>query len=596
MAASIVDIQNMGDALRNTGYKNIESAVAEIVDNSVEAQANDVFIIISESINPRSGRKHVTEVAFLDNGIGMNESTLAECLGIGSTTRSSRKGMGRFGVGLPQASLHACPEIEVYSWQESIMNCKKVFLDIEKVKDGTQTEIADPVISKLPETYSQYINYKTESKTYDFVKNGSLVIWKNCDRVRPKTRNPLINRLEFSLGQKFRHFINDDNCNIRIICSENQEMSIDVYANDPLFLMENNYVLGNPESPSKIYMKENSAKLEPFFEPYTNDMNKDGVVTETISYYDKNGEVAQSDIIIKFSKVKDKFYDQDAIPESSPGRLEFGKYAAKLEGISVVRANREIDFRKFDFYDNVNEPFHRWWGCEIIFNPELDEAFGVANNKQYVELKEVDEEDIDLHDEVKPVWNQLYPIVHETISAMYSENKETRKGSRTKKSKPEDSAAIKIVNTIEEGSDTDSESKDFKKNSDENELIDKVKEVLTDKGYEYPSDDDAKTFINKNLDIEYKDISKRAPLFDYSFSLGCVMITINTGHDFYTSVLEKLYENLEAKVAFELLIFSFVKAIDDTNKFQRDENDNLVTTWNEKLRKYIREQLNPSIK
>lgn len=45
MANSIVDIKNMGDALRNTGYKNIESAAAEIVDNSVEANAKDVFMI-----------------------------------------------------------------------------------------------------------------------------------------------------------------------------------------------------------------------------------------------------------------------------------------------------------------------------------------------------------------------------------------------------------------------------------------------------------------------------------------------------------------------------------------------------------------------
>ena len=57
MGKSIVDIQNMGDALRNTGYKNIESAVAEIVDNSVEANAKDVFVIMSEDINPVSGRK-----------------------------------------------------------------------------------------------------------------------------------------------------------------------------------------------------------------------------------------------------------------------------------------------------------------------------------------------------------------------------------------------------------------------------------------------------------------------------------------------------------------------------------------------------------
>ena len=117
MANSIVDIKNMGDALRNTGYKNIESAAAEIVDNSVEANAKDVFMIISESINPLSGRKVVTEIGFLDNGEGMNVDILGRCLGIGATTRQERKGMGRFGVGLPQASLHACPEVEVYSWQ-----------------------------------------------------------------------------------------------------------------------------------------------------------------------------------------------------------------------------------------------------------------------------------------------------------------------------------------------------------------------------------------------------------------------------------------------------------------------------------------------
>ena len=70
MSSSIVDIKNMGDALRNTGYKNIESAASEIVDNSVEANAKNIFLIINESINPSSGRKVVTEIAFLDDGDG----------------------------------------------------------------------------------------------------------------------------------------------------------------------------------------------------------------------------------------------------------------------------------------------------------------------------------------------------------------------------------------------------------------------------------------------------------------------------------------------------------------------------------------------
>ena len=49
---------------------------------------------------------------------------------------------------------------------------------------------------------------------------------------------------------------------------------------------------------------------------------------------------------------------------------------------------------------------------EIIFDPELDEAFGVANNKQYVELKEVDVNDLDPEErDVLPVWVQLADII-----------------------------------------------------------------------------------------------------------------------------------------------------------------------------------------
>ena len=126
MGKSIVDIKNMGDALRNTGYKNIESAVSEIIDNSVEANAKNVFVILRENVAV-SGRKVVTEIGFLDNGEGMSAETLGGCLGIGASTRQARKGMGRFGVGLPQASLYACPEIEVYSWQNGVENTKKVY-------------------------------------------------------------------------------------------------------------------------------------------------------------------------------------------------------------------------------------------------------------------------------------------------------------------------------------------------------------------------------------------------------------------------------------------------------------------------------------
>ena len=124
MGASIVDIKNMGDALRSSGYKDIESAVSEIIDNSVEADAKNVFVILKDKVNQNSGKKNIFEIGFLDDGCGMDYDILGKCLGLGVSTRRERKGMGRFGVGLPQASLYACPEVYVYSWQNGIENAK----------------------------------------------------------------------------------------------------------------------------------------------------------------------------------------------------------------------------------------------------------------------------------------------------------------------------------------------------------------------------------------------------------------------------------------------------------------------------------------
>lgn len=591
MSRSIVDIKNMGDALRNTGYKNIESAVSEIIDNSVEANAKDIFVILGEKVDPISGRKVVNEIAFLDNGEGMDVDVLEGCLGIGVGTRYARRGMGRFGVGLPQASLYACPEVEVYSWQNGVANCHKVYLDINKVKEGEQTELEDPSPANLPGEYQKYINYRTPNKNYDFGNSGTLVVWKKCDRIQPKTRGPLTDRLEFALGQKFRYFIGQSGCSLKIICAENEENAVDVYPNDPLFLLPNNYVLGDPAEPGKAFIKQQGENLEPYFEPYGDD---NGEVLVPVKYRKKDGTIGDSSVIVRFSIVKAKFYDETAIKAGkNPGDTQFGKhYASKMEGISVVRANREIDFRKFDFYDNLNEPQHRWWGCEILFTPELDEAFGVANNKQYVELKRIEPEDIDTEEEVQPMWCQLRSVVENTIKEMYKRNEQTRHN--TRKIDDTQTAAVDIINDVEsdEGEETDSATSLAKKNTPPEELVSKGKDALVDLGFESPSDEAATRYISNSVNFRYSKMGRFGPAFDYSFQLGSAIITINTEHELYTAMLSKIYSNAEVKTTFELFLGAFVKAVDETN-YQSEENDKLVAAWNAKLKKYIMEQLNP---
>lgn len=594
MAKDIFVIKTMGDALRNTGYKNIECAMSEIIDNSVQADAKNIIVIISEELNIKTGHKNISEIAFLDDGNGMTYEEIEGCLGIGYSTRTDRKGMGRFGVGLPQASLYACPAVDVYSWQDGYNNCKKVFLDIDKIKSEEQTEIEDPISAKIPKKYEKYLKYKVvvDNKEYDFTQHGTFVLWKNCDRVIPKTVNFLFKKLDFSLGQKFRYFIKEGGTsNIRLIHHENPDFTHEIMPNDPLMLMEDNYVLGNPSDPGNISPGKNINCTVPVFEPYANDEYPDGIVPFMVKYEDPNtGEIKKSEVKIKFSKVKNLFYDQTAIP-NNPGRTELGKHVKRLEGISIVRANREIDFGQFDFYENINQPEHRWWGCEIRFNPELDEAFGVANNKQHVELRRVEKDDY-AGEEVIPVWAQLYPIVHDTINAMYAANKETRKNAR--KLVHVVTPAVQIINMAEEGQEEDpgSATSEIRNNTSIDILVQKTKEQLKDQGIENPTQDDINSYMHNKVNVVHKNLGRTAGLFDYSFELGSCLVTFNMDHIFYKTTLSKIFESVDTKTAIELLVASLVKAIDETKMSQEEQNDNLIATWNEKLRKYINEQQN----
>ena len=283
------------------------------------------------------------------------------------------------------------------------------------------------------------------------------------------------------------------------------------------------------------------------------------------------------------------FYDKTAI-SVDPGRTKLGKHVKALEGISIVRADREIDFGQFDFYENINKPEHRWWGCEIRFSPELDEAFGVANNKQHVELHYVDPNDY-IDDEVKPVWIQLYDFISNTINVMYAQNKQTRENARKGKDLTS-TPTSKIINSAEqvEGSESVGASAEVRQTTPREELVEKNKVALIEQGVENPTEEETISYMNNKVNVEYANRGKTGGLFDYSFELGSCRVIFNMDHIFYRTALEDIFKSTDAKVAFELFVASLVKAVDETNIGQEEENDNLIAIWNEKLRRYINEQ------
>src|SRR5262245_12659409 len=86
----VVVNQTFIEATRDTGYRSTASAIAELVDNALQAKATSVHIRIEE------GEEAGLTVSVLDNGTGMETGTLRRALQFGGSERfNDRTGPGR---------------------------------------------------------------------------------------------------------------------------------------------------------------------------------------------------------------------------------------------------------------------------------------------------------------------------------------------------------------------------------------------------------------------------------------------------------------------------------------------------------------------
>jgi hypothetical protein len=60
----------------------------------------------------------------------------------------------------------------------------------------------------------------------------------------------------------------------------------------------------------------------------------------------------------------------------------------KNAGVSILRAGREIDYGWFFMGSKRKENYDDWWRCEVDFQPDLDELFGVTHTKQGIHPSE----------------------------------------------------------------------------------------------------------------------------------------------------------------------------------------------------------------
>ena len=100
------DPQTLIQGIKNIFYTPAE-AVADIIDNSIEAQSKNIHIIFSE------GTKQ--NVGIVDDGCGMSKLEIKEALNFKKTTNLSDKNLSKYGWGLKSASISQCENTYIIS-------------------------------------------------------------------------------------------------------------------------------------------------------------------------------------------------------------------------------------------------------------------------------------------------------------------------------------------------------------------------------------------------------------------------------------------------------------------------------------------------
>lgn len=372
--------------LRDTGY-NVETAAADIIDNSIAAGAVNINIDIQLL---HDGRK---VVHFGDDGHGMNQDEVRNAMRYGADRRPDAKSLGKFGLGLKTASSSVCKRYSVISRKSEDQTLAKLTWDLDHVEQRNAWEmLAEPVTADQNEMFDELCGL-----------TGTLVIWENCDRLLSKEYTPgtkeqaaikgLSRTLNKHLSLVFHRFLDEN---------DTRERTVVISIN------------GAPVRPwNPFYPARSEQVLAP---------NKQKVVVEL---FDGSEEVAGMKAWILPHR-RDMTKQEEA---------EFARISNRAQGFYVYREGRLIQNGGWMDVFGSPEPHYSLLRIEFDFGHTLDEAFRIDVKKSRILF----------HPDLEDGLRKLLQPVYREAGARY--RRESRDDANQKKTVDHSSANKNIAGT-----------------------------------------------------------------------------------------------------------------------------------------------------
>jgi len=256
------DPTSLIESMRDIGY-SMETAVADLIDNSITAGASNIDIRFSwNDGNPW--------LAIIDDGCGMDSEKLTNAMRLGSKNpleKRDKKDLGRYGLGLKTASFSQCRKLTVISKVGEPIEGREWDLD-----EIASSENREWKLGILDQDEIDSIKHSRQIRG-----RGTLVLWQKLDRldnfdqlsIREKKLGSLVAAARRHIELTFHRFLSPGGGTKKLNISMN---------GDPLEAF-NPFNPLNPAtrelSEQKIYLEHETISVQPYVLPHYNKVPRD---------------------------------------------------------------------------------------------------------------------------------------------------------------------------------------------------------------------------------------------------------------------------------------------------------------------------------
>lgn len=198
-----------GKALRNQGY-TFEVAVADLIDNSVDAGARNVVVHFLRDTT------RLLTLLIVDDGRGMNDEDLDSAMTVGRRRKYDTQALGMYGTGLKAASLSHADTLTVVSRTKKSRAAGRK-LTAAGLEDNFRCDTVTPDSAQsLVDRYNGVIEWNGTIVRWDNVRAFETVASGQTDRFLSQA----VQKLETHLGLYLHRFLEDGRLSIDIVIED----------------------------------------------------------------------------------------------------------------------------------------------------------------------------------------------------------------------------------------------------------------------------------------------------------------------------------------------------------------------------------------